>query len=464
MPIENIKKPTLKQFKQRIIELSELDRAEYEYISKEEAKKLGCGVVKLDKAVDEARKHIKSKKIEAKNKQQRTFIDDEWVNELITKTDNEGVERILWRVFNAELILKNDAEYQDRITMDLFANQIYLDDHKWEDTDTSRLKTYFEKNWFSSLVPTDGINEAVELIAKFNGCHPVKDYLDDLKWDGIERIPEFFTNYCHSPDWNKHQNYLKGVAKSLFISAVSRIFNAGCKVDTMVILESGQGGKKTELILALFGFKYHLEIIEKVGSKDFYQSLRGVWCAEFGELAEFSKADTNKVKQVITQRHDSYRASYGRFSKTYPRQCIFIGTTNKDEYLTDETGGRRFLPVQCGETIDINSVKQERDQLWAEAVYKYLNIGNEEWWDIQDAKEHQDMRQHHDVWEGLVADYLTVRETVDIPEILEKAIFIAPDKQEQRYKGRLGKILARLGWKKDTRSQTRPRMYIKKAM
>lgn len=186
------------------------------------------------------------------------------------------------------------------------------------------------------------------------------------------------------------------------VSAVARAFEPGCKVDTMLVLEGKQGVGKTRFTRELFGADWYAEATASPGDKDFFQVLQGRWVMEIGEMESFTKAEVGKIKQAVTAQQDTFRASYGRFVKTYPRQCVFVGTTNENQYLRDPTGARRFLPIRVN-TIDVDRIIRERDQLWAEAVHLYRE-GFDYWTLPADAAREQERRYQADTWEETITD------------------------------------------------------------
>ena len=362
-----------------------------------------------------------------------------WRTELIVKPKEDGGQDVLLRLHNLLLILENTPEWRGKLALDEFANQLLCDGKEWVDAQALELKAWLEKHWIPFEVKTGLVHEAVEVIGRRHAVHPVREYLLRQRWDGIERIPTFFSDFCGT----SQTRYIEAVARCLFVSAVARILDPGCKADMMLVLEGEQGCGKSRLVLTLFGKAWHSEITESPGGADFYQALRGKWCCEFGEMAAFGKADKNRIKQVLTQIQDTYRPSYGRNTRTFLRQNIFIGTTNNYTWNDDPTGARRFLPIRCGD-INIDAVTAIRDQLWAEAVWRF-NQG-EKFHDIPDAAAEQDARFDQDAWEERIAYWLQGQPKVTILEVMENCLELRSDRQGRSEQTRIGQILRRLKW------------------
>jgi predicted P-loop ATPase len=150
----------------------------------------------------------------------------------------------------------------------------------------------------------------------------------------------------------------------------------GCKNDCALILEGPQGLKKSTALRVL-GEPWFTDDIADIGSKDAQLQIRGAWIIEWSDLDAMSRVDISKVKAFMSRAIDRFRPPYGHRLVELPRESVFAGTTNSDSYLRDVTGARRFWPVRCG-VIDIDSLKQDRDQLWAEAVVRFRDGAS--WW------------------------------------------------------------------------------------
>jgi predicted P-loop ATPase len=169
---------------------------------------------------------------------------------------------------------------------------------------------------------------------------------------------------------------------------------------------------------------------------------------EVGEMHAMGRTETTLLKSFITRQTEKYRPSYGRFEVEEPRQCVFIGTTNREGYLRDESGGRRFWPVKTG-TIDIEGLAEDRDQLFAEAVHLYRS--DEPWWpdrtfEQQHIKPEQDARFEADAWEDIISGYLATQTKVTIGEVAQFALFFDKAKIGTADQRRIAAILELLGW------------------
>src|SRR5262249_34011278 len=221
--------------------------------------------------------------------------------------------------------------------------------------------------------------------------------LDGLQWDGQPRLDTWLTEYCRAED-----NPLnRAIGRKVLMAAVRRARTPGCKFDFIVVLEGEQGTGRSTALKILAG-EDNFSDAEIIGrwAKEQQELIQGVWIYELAELAGFERADVNKIKLFASKMVDAARPAFGRSRVDKKRRCIFIATTNDDEYLKDETGNRRFWPVRTGR-INLGALARDRDQLWAEASVvestgESLVIPEALW---PDAAERQAARLAPDVWD-----------------------------------------------------------------
>jgi predicted P-loop ATPase len=391
-------------------------------------------------------------------------------------------------IANASLILAHDPKWKSVLAFDEFAETVVTtapppwrtDDAPitvtpgdWTDEDTARLQSYLAVHWSLSVSESVAI-PAVKLAAHRRRIHPVKEWLDSLRWDAQRRLPSWLVDIMGCDD----SPYTRAVGQAWAISAVARIYQPGCKVDTVLVLEGPPGIFKSSILRALVGDEWFLEMnVTDVSNKDAMQILKRKWIAEFPEIDGLSKAEQSSVKAYFSRQVDTYRASYGKGSRDYKRQAVFAATTNKGEWLVDETGGtgRRMWPVRCRRG-DIGLARAIRDQFWAEARARYES--GELWHivdpEIRDAERaEQEKRFRVDPWETPIATWidhpsrsLTMLENgVTTTEIMSigGALSIEIGRMTHTDSIRVGSILRRLGWwpRQERRGGVRARVYRK---
>jgi predicted P-loop ATPase len=321
-----------------------------------------------------------------------------------------------------------------------------------EDVDVTALQEWLQLSGLP-LIGQDIVHKAVDLRAHECGFHPVRDYLDGLQWDRKPRVDTWLSTYLGVPN----TEYTQAIGRMFLVAAVARIFKPGCQADYMLILEGPQGEFKSTACKILGGdwFSDHLPDIATAG-KDVSQHLRGKWIIEVTELNAMSRAESSQLKSFISRTTERYRRTYGRKESIEPRQCVFIGTTNKNIYLRDETGGRRYWPVKTS-TIDLDGLRQDRDQLFAEAVQLFRN--GTQWWpdkafEAKHVRPEQDERYEVDPWEDPIFDYLRglIRPRVLISQVAKCALgFLSDARIGTSDARRIAGILERAGWKRGPR-------------
>lgn len=269
----------------------------------------------------------------------------------------------------------------------------------------------------------DPVAREVDEYSRKNSYHPVKDWLESLKWDGTERLRTWLATATGA----ERDEYTAAIGELFLIAMVARIFEPGCKADYMIILEGEQGEEKSKLCRILAGewWSENLPDITSSG-KDASLHLRGKWLIEIPEMHAFNKAESTHLKQFISRTHEMYRPPYGRADVNEPRQNLFIGTTNKEIYLKDETGGRRFWPVKVKtKAIQLEWLTANREALFAEAVQLYRK--GYQWWPTREFEREyiqpeQDKRFDSDAWEEPIAEYIKNKIDVTILEIAKGAL------------------------------------------
>ncbi|MDX3908753.1 MAG: VapE family protein [Sphingobium sp.] len=320
---------------------------------------------------------------------------------------------------------------------------------EWTDNDTHGCKAALEATFIKPSKET--VFDAVRFIALRNKYHPVRDYLNQIRWDGIMRLPTLASRYFGAA----HTAYSELISTKFMISAVARIKEPGCKADTMLILEGAQGAGKSSALRSLVGNDWFTDQMPDLSTKDAEIQLSGKWLIEIAELDRMNRAEVTAVKSYASRQIGTYRPPYGRATINVPRQCIFAGSTNETEYLRDQTGNRRFWPITCG-TIDGAAIRRDRDQLWAEAVFRY-QVG-EHWWLEGDqerlAHTEQDGRRERDPWEEFISSRLAVYGSlpITIEQVCLTILGITFEKHNATINRRVASCLKRAGY---TRRQIR---------
>ena len=248
------------------------------------------------------------------------------------------------------------------------------------DADVGAMQEWLQRHDLQRL-GKEVTQQAVDLVAREHGFHPVQDYLNGLKWDGTRRIDKWLTYYLGAEE--QSQAYLSAIGRWFLTAMVARIFKPGCKVDYMPILEGPQGNQKSTAC-AILGGEWSDDSLPSLHNGDqvrLSMHLRGKWLIEFPELSSFGPVEAEVLKAFLTRTAERYTPKYARNEVIEPRQCVFIGTTNQKAYLKDETGGRRFWPIMTG-TIDLDALRADRDQLFAEAVFEFRRGAT--WWPDHD--------------------------------------------------------------------------------
>lgn len=370
---------------------------------------------------------------------------------LLMHRSNSG--GLLAHMINVSLILGNDERWAGVLGFNAFSGKTMKlrtppyggEPGEWSDLD-DMLTTEWLAQQYGLLVKSGAVLEAVSVTAAKNAYHPVRNYLNGLTWDGQPRLDRWLTEILGVED----SDYTRKVSARWMIGAVARVMQPGAKVDNVLILEGSQGkGKSTAL--SILGGEWFMDTPFVLGDTEAFQQIRGKWIIELGELDAFNKADSTKAKQFFSASVDTFREKYGRRSADLPRQCVFAGTTNQEEYLKDTTGNRRYWPVRV-ETVHLDGLRQMKDQLWAEATARY-RVGDIWWVEREEAslfEEQQEARYTTDAWEYRVRIWLDqlIGDTATADQILAGALNMDPGHWGKPEQMRVGYIMNRLGWRR----------------
>lgn len=337
---------------------------------------------------------------------------------------------------NIDLIFRHDENLAGKFKLNIFDKRAYVfDDLPWrklpkkpdvvKDVDYSGLQNYIERHY--GITARSKVEDSFKLQLEQNSFHPVRDYLNSLEWDGTPRIDTILQEYFGVED----SIYTREAMRKTLVGAVARVFQPGVKFDLVLTLVGAQGTGKSTMV-RLLGKEWFSDTLPSIQNKEGMEQIQGAWIIEMAELAGVRKADLESTKHFISKQFDEFRPAYGRVKEVYPRECIFIGTTNDHNFLRDTTGNRRFMPILIQPqqaTKDIFSeFEPEIDQIWAEAVALYKN--KEKLYLSKEANKIATMKQNEhrdiDARQGIVEDYLDLLlpENWDEMDIYERHAYI----------------------------------------
>ena len=292
----------------------------------------------------------------------------------------------------------------------------------------------------------DAVHAAIDLRAAECAFHPVRDYLNSLTWDGTPRLDTWLSCYIGV----EPSDYAAGIGRMFVVAMVARIMRPGCKADYMLVLEGPQGARKSTACAILGGPWFSDSLPDIRDGKDVPQHIRDKWLVEVPEMSALDRAEASALKAFLTRQVEQYRPSYGRREVIEPRQCMFIGTTNKTAYLRDETGGRRFWPVRVGR-IDTDALARDRDQLFAEAVHRWREGGA--WWpdgafEAEHIRPQQDARREPDAWEAAILGYVALQDRVTVLDIARGVLALETGRIGTADSRRIAAVLEEAGWER----------------
>ncbi len=377
---------------------------------------------------------------------------------------------------NAFLFLENYETFKGLVAFNEFTNEIIMMKcPKWENPAAfipRSIKDY-DAAMFVKELEILGIRTGKDIvwdflcnIAENNRINPPRDYFNSLVWDGQYRVEKWLETYLGAT--TQSSDYTRLTGSKWLMAIVARSFNPGCKFDNVLVLEGAQGIKKTSAFETLATFhseNYFLEFGGDVTNKDSLDLMQGKIIVEMSELASIRRSEVEDMKLFISRRVDEYRPAYGHFKIKRPRFFVLGASTNKigQEYLEDETGARRMWPIQCGDNIDLEGLRRDREQLYAEAVQMYKS-GERLWLEgaeITLAQYEQSDRQSEDSWEYKINEYLRGVMETTATAVMNNIGLPIKDMNDRTLK-RIKNCLISLGWKEFKTNQNRSRRWKKK--
>lgn len=322
-----------------------------------------------------------------------------------------------------------------------------------EDADSVRASFDYERA-VGRKVSSARVHETLCALSRTRLHDPLRKHFTDLpQWDGEKRLDAWLIDSIGAED----SVYTRLVSRKWLIAAVSRAIDPGCKVDSVLILHGEQGEGKSTLLrdLATDEF-FNEEDFDFGNAQKAGLALRGTWIHEWAELDNMSRATHTRLKSFISERFSRFRPPYGRAMVSEPRRCVFAGSSNKDDFLTDSTGNRRFWPVKVS-TYHRQHFLNMREQLLAEAYVAYLE-GERSWLTFEEeglAARPRELVEHEDAWAGRILPALTGKATVTVLELLEDVLLLPTERIEIKHQSRVAGILRKAGWRQGPKENGR---------
>ena len=306
----------------------------------------------------------------------------------------------------ADEVLRTDTRWTGAVWWDDFKKRRCIGERAYQDVDDQRISLWLAKVYRVDC-PPESISKIVAAIAADNVRDPLGEYLNGVAWDGSPRLESWLVDGLGV----EASPLVATIGRRWLIQAVARALRPGCKADATLVLTGKQGAQKSSALRALIGPEFFSDSPILLGEVRGIQQAHSAWGHELSELSSLRGRAVEDVKAFLTTQSDTFIQMYGRQPVTWARRCFFCGTTNEDTFLGDPTGARRFWPVRVGK-VDLDWIKLNRDQIWAEAVVAY-RAG--EIWHLEQAEEEQitearEEFQREDLWAGRIAKWLTIPE------------------------------------------------------
>lgn len=375
--------------------------------------------------------------------------------------DRDKAGKIEPTVNNALKALRRHDICGARLGLDDFKDTVCIawgDAGVWRplrDTDYTRLRESLEQRGFKRP-GRELVRDAVLQVAEDNRFDSAIQWAHSLRWDGTPRVDAFLARYMGA----QAGEYATSVSRYLWTALAGRLLVPGCKADMVPVLVGRQGtGKSTGVMAIAPEPDAYVELNLEVRDDNLARSLRGKLVGELGELRGLNSKEAEAIKAWVTRTHEEWIPKYVEFATKFPRRLVFIGTTNSDEFLADDTGERRWLPIDVG-TVDVAAIERDRDQLWAEGVALFKQ-GGVQWREaLTLGADKHDQYKVTDAWQDTIERWLALDdmdESVGVPRgarpfktesVLVSALGLSLDRVGMREQKRAASVLRRLGYEK----------------
>ncbi len=358
---------------------------------------------------------------------------------------------------NLYIILRRDRRWRGRVWLNEFTNVLKIDDRDYRDTDDTRIALWVSRA-YGLEYGNEAISATVQLIGEENKRNPLTEWLDSIQWDGTPRLGSWIVEATDCLDTKLN----KKMAEKWLIQAIARAYSPGCKADCVLILAGEQGAGKSTLFRTLATDEYFADTPLDIGSANSYSQIARAWIYEVAELDSVRRSANSATKAFLSAQEDNFRPAYGRHAITLKRHVVFAGTTNESQFINDMTGSRRYWPIKVS-AINLHWVRENRDQLWAEAIVAFKN--GETWYLDKEADEERHnsslIYRQDDPWVEPISDYLMIqRGPVTMNLIMEEGLKIDRGRMSRRDELRIAEILRELGYEKKRMSFGGKRKYV----
>lgn len=300
-------------------------------------------------------------------------------------------------VVNALSVLQHHPYYKGAIRYNIFRQEIEFDGKPLEEGDLLKTQVFMQRSAHLPTISKDTVYSAISHYANENQYDEAQEWVKSLKWDGKKRL----ISWLHSATGVANDKYHQGIGSQWFLGMIRRIMHPGCAFDYVLVMVGAQGIGKTSLFRILGG-PWYKSYTGAIDNKDFYLALRGAMIVDLDEGAALYRSEAIKIKSIITDTHDEYRAPYDRVMKKYPRRFVFSMSTNDTEPFRDITGNRRYWTVDSDKQVDFKWLEENREQLFAEAYDAYINKTKLPEVPLEEAMAHQEAHLPEDSWTDMV--------------------------------------------------------------